>query len=110
MSKLVRDKIPKIIKNSGKEPITHIEIDDKVILELLRDKLIEEANEVKCANSSGNIILELVDVYEVMISIGRLYGVSIQNIQQFAKMKREQRGGFTKMIVLDDVISKESIQ
>lgn len=102
MSKLVRDKIPEIIRASGKTPIIHTEVDEKVILELLKDKLVEEANEVKSATCSGNIVLELADVYEAMVSIGRMFGVSIQAIQQFAELKREEKGGFTKMIVLDD--------
>lgn len=43
--KLVRDKIPEIIENSGKEPII-IVLDDNEYQEELLKKLYEEYNEV----------------------------------------------------------------
>ena len=42
--KLVRDKIPEIIENSGKEPIIRV-LDDNEYKEELLNKLYEEYNE-----------------------------------------------------------------
>ena len=103
MSKLVRDKIPEIIKASGKEPVYHVEEDKDKVLKLLKDKLVEEAKEAKSAKASGDLIMELADVYEVMITLAKKYGVPLKHIQFLANNKRELRGGFTKGIVLDDI-------
>lgn len=63
--KLVRDKIPDIIKENGEFPIFDILSDDDYKIELER-KLLEECNEV--LNSSGSDrIEELADLLEVMI-------------------------------------------
>ena len=44
-NKLVRDKIPEIIKNNNEEPITRILNDEEYKIELEK-KLLEEYNEV----------------------------------------------------------------
>lgn len=104
MSKLVRDKIPEIInKDPNNLADYHIVKNKKTLLKLLKKKLIEEAKEVRDAQSSGDMILELVDVYEVLITLARYYEVPLNHIQFLAKSKREEKGGFTKNIVLDYV-------
>ena len=69
-NKLVRDKIPEIIKNNGEEPIIEIlnDIDYKKELE---KKLYEEYLEV--IESSGlNRLEELADMLEVIKSLAAL--------------------------------------
>ena len=46
-NKLIRDKIPEIIENDGKEPITKTITDENEFLQLLIEKLLEEVNEFK---------------------------------------------------------------
>ena len=106
-NKLVRDKIPGIIRDAGKVPYYHREKDKKKILKLLKNKLIEEAKEVRDATSSGEMIMELADVYEVLITLAKQYNVSIDFIKYLAKEKREKNGGFKENIVLHMVISQE---
>ena len=74
-NKLVRSEIPEIIKSEGRS-CTYVELDEKQdrdhIIQLLKEKLIEEANEVMEANNKGNLIEELGDlnaVYRELISI-----------------------------------------
>ena len=102
--KLVRDKIPEIIKNNGEEPITRILTDEEYKKELEK-KLYEEYNEV--LNSKGNDrIEELADMLEVISSLATLEGESLDKVIEVAKIKTKKRGSFEQKIFLENVIKK----
>lgn len=65
-NKLVRDKIPEIIKNNNETPITRILSDEEYKIELEK-KLYEEYQEV-LESSGENRLEELADMLEVMIA------------------------------------------
>ncbi|MBE6159785.1 MAG: phosphoribosyl-ATP pyrophosphohydrolase [Lactobacillales bacterium] len=103
--KLVRDKIPEIIKNNGEEPITRILTDEEYKKELEK-KLYEEYNEV--LNSKGNDrIEELADMLEVISSLATLEGESLDKVIEVAKTKSKKRGSFNEKIFLENVIKKD---
>ena len=81
-NKLVRDKIPKIIEESGKQAVVYKEQGDK-LLTYLNNKLQEELNEYK---RNGDIE-ELVDLVEVIYAIIHHKGVSLT---EFEKIKRRE--------------------
>ena len=64
MGKLVRDKIPEIIKNDGKTPIIEI-LSNEDYLKELDKKLIEEVAEYQADKS----VEEMADVLEVLFAI-----------------------------------------
>ena len=100
-NKLVRDRIPEIIRNNGEQPETRILSDEEYKLELEK-KLLEEYNEV--LNASGNDrIEELADMLEVMISLAALEEKTLDDIVSEADKKREKRGGFKEKIYLKRV-------
>lgn len=96
--KLVRDKIPEIIKSSGKKPATRI-ADEQEYLKLLLNKLQEEVEEFRESLSKE----ELADVYEVIDAIISNLNWDHNEIKQIQKEKREKRGGFSKKIILESV-------
>lgn len=91
--KLVRDKIPDIIRADGKEPVTRIMSEDEYLRELDR-KLIEEVEEYQADKS----IEEMADVLEVLYAICETRGYSIEQLLEVKKSKRDSRGGFEKRI------------
>jgi NAD(P)H-hydrate epimerase len=99
--KLVRDNIPKIIREHGKEPVTHI-AGRKEYLSRLNDKLIEEAKEF----AQGGSKEELADLMEVFIALCKANQINRAEIERIRKIKHRERGGFDKQIILD-VIDKE---
>lgn len=103
--KLVRDKIPDIIKENGEFPIFDILSDDDYKKELER-KILEECNEV--LNSSGTDRIEkLADLLEVMIFLAKLEGNTYEDIERTRILKNEKRGSFVKKYYLKDVKQNE---
>lgn len=96
-NKLVRDKIPEIIKSKGAVPITHI-ASDKEYRQKLKDKLYEEVNEF-LENPNKE---ELADILEVVDALCDLYKIDKNKLEQIRKEKAEKRGGFKDKIILEE--------
>lgn len=96
--KLVRDRIPEVIRASGKECETSIVSGDKKT-ELLEKKLMEEVGEFMEAKN----LEELADVMEVLFGLAEDLGYSEEDLVRAREEKREERGGFKKGIVLERV-------
>nr|WP_035347309.1 nucleoside triphosphate pyrophosphohydrolase [Halalkalibacter hemicellulosilyticus] len=101
-NKLVRDKIPEIIKNSGKKFRTSTLDKSTYELELQR-KLIEEMDELLQAKSREERMGEMADLLEVVYALGVIDGIEPNEIEHVRKKKRAERGGFEERIFLIDV-------
>lgn len=64
----------------------------------LKNKLIEETQEVINAKTETNLIEELGDVYEVLLAYLKYKGVSQEKFQEQVDQKRVYKGGFKKFI------------
>ena len=96
-NKLVRDKIPEIIKNKGIVPITHIASDDEY-WKKLKEKLQEEVDEfLKNSNKE-----ELADILKIIYVLRDLYKIDKDKFEQLRKEKVDKRGGFKNKIILDE--------
>jgi predicted house-cleaning noncanonical NTP pyrophosphatase (MazG superfamily) len=100
MGKLVRDRIPELIAREGGSPRTRI-LDHASYELALRDKLIEEAHELRDADDSAAAIEEAADVYEVLLAIADRCGIGLEDIADRAALKRSARGGFDQRIWLE---------
>ena len=97
--KLIRDNIPKIIKDAGKEPKTHIATDEEYWTKL-KEKLLEEVKEFLESEDKS----ELADINEVLKAIYDFKKIDLKKIEKFRKEKVQKRGGFLKKIILDEVV------
>lgn len=97
-SKLVRDKIPEIIRRDGKE-CTITMLDDDEFLKELNKKLAEEVNEYTETES----IEEIADILEVINGILKAKGVSFEEVNKIRLEKKWKRGGFDEKIKLVSV-------
>ena len=96
--KLVRDKIPKIITDSGKDCRTsRADVRDYPIL--LHDKMIEELTEFMEDPS----VEEAADMWEVFLALIRNWNIDLSDVIFRADDKRQARGSFRDGIVLHDV-------
>lgn len=96
--KLVRDKIPKIIENTGKTCVTEV-LADEEYLQMLDMKLEEELQEYYQDKS----LEELADLMEVIFAVAEARGYSIAELEQERKKKVYERGGFKQKILLKEV-------
>ena len=99
--KLVRDKIPQIIKQKdGVDVPTKVALDDGEFLDYLLKKIVEESVELSNAGSQENLEEEFADIFEIIHTILRLKGRSIEDVVAIQKEKREERGGFENRIII----------
>ena len=98
--KLVRDRIPEIVRAAGKVPVTRTVADENELKQRLIDKLAEEIYEYK---ESGSVE-EIADILEVLQGlVEQVHGLKWEEVQEIQGRKREERGGFSKGIVLKRV-------
>ncbi|MBD3339680.1 MAG: phosphoribosyl-ATP pyrophosphohydrolase [Candidatus Lokiarchaeota archaeon] len=94
-NKLVRDNIPQIIKESGRN-CTIKKLNDNEYFEYLNEKLKEEIDEYICDND----VEELVDIVEIIMSILKTKNISLTEFEKMKNIKKQKRGGFEKKILL----------
>lgn len=93
--KLVRDKIPEIIKSKGETPIVRI-MDDEEYTSVLEAKLSEECSEYL----ESREIDELADILEVIYAMVNARGCTIDELMRIYERKHSERGGFEQKIFL----------
>lgn len=96
--KLVRDRIPEIIKADGKTCVCET-LSDEEYTRLLDQKLNEELAEYQESKS----LEELADLLEVMQAVVRARGWTLDELEQVRADKAAERGGFAKKILLKEV-------
>ena len=93
--KLVRDRIPEIIRSEGLEPVVRTASPGEYA-ERLRDKLREEVAEFL---DSDNNLEELADILEVTYALAELAGSDREQLEALRAAKAEERGAFAGRLV-----------
>ena len=101
-NKLVRDRIPNIIMQSGKRPAYSL-LSDEDYLAKLDEKLNEELAEYQ----ENKSVEELADLLEVIRAVAVARGSSIEEVEAIRQDKAAKRGGFEKKILLTEVITDD---
>ena len=101
-NKLVRDRIPEIIRADGKRLKSRV-LDDTEHLEALLKKLEEEVAELVEARN----VEEMADVHEVLIALAEALHIDRQELEKVRRGKAAKRGGFQQKIFLEEVQDAE---
>ena len=98
-NKLVRDKIPDIIRAAGETPNIRI-LEREEYLAHLEEKLDEEVGEYHRDQN----LEELADILEVVFALAQAMGCTKEKLMEVYRKKHDARGGFEQRIFL---VSKE---
>lgn len=99
-NKLVRDKIPQIIRKNGGEPVTHTLAEDEAFLRALDAKLQEEVSEYLESPSME----ELADILEVLEAIVAMRRYPQAELRRVKNAKALKKGAFHDRVWLEKVI------
>ena len=97
-NKLIRDKIPAIMTEKGKNFTTHVASMDEYEAKL-KEKLLEEVKEFL----EDPCLEELADVAEVFGALLSVLNYSIDELEFKMHEKSEARGAFLERIILETV-------
>ena len=100
--KLVRDRIPEIIRASGKSCTTEV-LSDQAYLRMIDAKLDEELAEYHQEQN----LEELADLLEVLRAAVIARGYTLDELESVRAQKAAKRGGFAQKILLKEVIESE---
>ena len=98
-NKLVRDRIPEIIKADGGNPKTAI-LNNKDYRRALLKKAVEETDELYQAKNKKEMIKEIGDVYEVIEAIVENFDLDKKEMIKLKNKRRRERGGFKRRTFL----------
>ncbi|MBM3886800.1 phosphoribosyl-ATP pyrophosphohydrolase [Candidatus Dependentiae bacterium] len=88
VNKLIRDNIPNILNQEpGYKSVTKT-LNDTEFIDCLKEKLIEEALEVKTSQDKKNFIEEMGDVLEVFYTLLKNNQVTLEEVE---KVRENQR-------------------
>jgi len=97
--KLIRDRIPQIIKDAGGTGQQYHVADHDEYRQRLFDKMREELDEF----AEEPCLEEAADMYEVFMAILRTYNLDLADVVFKAYAKKEERGGFQERIILKNI-------
>lgn len=97
VEKLIRDKLPQIMRASGLTVFDR-QLDGNEFIRCLKLKLVEEAAEAVAADTPAEVLAELADVLEVILALTQASGFSPADLETARLTKLEQRGGFADRV------------
>ena len=94
---LVRNNRVEQMENLGLT-VNYKVLSDEEYIKELKNKIMEEAQEVATAESTDELSSEIGDVLEVIDHIIEIYGLDVDKIQQMKAEKQERIGKFDKKL------------
>lgn len=101
-NKLVRDRIPEIIRSNGSECVVR-RLEANEFEQEAKKKLQEELAEFLEASNAEQAVEELADLLELIYCLSEHYGYSKEELESIRVDKQERRGSFLEKWFLIEV-------
>ena len=105
-NKIVRDKIPEIIAKQGKK-VRFKTLMGNELRQALKDKLVEEVQELIKAETKEQIIEEMADVMDVLTAIRYAHSVKYYEVEDARSKKGFEKGRFINGYFLETAEEEE---
>tara|TARA_R110002110_G_scaffold390102_1_gene602934 strand:+ start:1022 stop:1417 length:396 start_codon:yes stop_codon:yes gene_type:complete len=101
--KIIRDKLPQKMIDIGIKVNKKENLSQKEIIQYLKAKVVEEAQEVFDAQTQPELIEEIADLTEALQELLRSSSIETSQIEGARIAKKEAKGGFSNAIVVNTV-------
>ncbi|MGD9971599.1 MAG: phosphoribosyl-ATP pyrophosphohydrolase [Desulfatirhabdiaceae bacterium] len=101
--KLIRDRIPEIIKQSGKTAQIRT-LSEPEHRNAVGSKILEEAHELFAEWQRGDpdgVLKESADMVEILLAALQVHGLTIEDLMAMRQKRADERGGFLKRFFLE---------
>jgi len=103
--KLIRDRIPEIIRQSGKTAQIRT-LSEPEYRHAVGHKILEEAHELfaewQQENPAG-VLKESADMIEILLAALQVHGLTLDDLMAMRQKRADERGGFWKRLFLESV-------
>lgn len=106
-NKLVRDRIPEIVRKDGEIPFVRKLSQKKFKVEVLK-KVIEEAKELSEVKNREELLKECADLQEILETLIDAHKIDRKELNKLKNKRKKDRGGFAKKIFLIKTLKRES--
>lgn len=106
-NKLVRDRIPEIVRKDGEVPSVRKLSQKEFKVEVLK-KILEEARELSEVKNREELLKECADLQEILMVAMDAHKIDCKELNKVRNKRKRDRGGFTKKIFLIKTTRKES--
>jgi superfamily II DNA or RNA helicase/predicted house-cleaning noncanonical NTP pyrophosphatase (MazG superfamily)/HKD family nuclease len=103
--KLIRDRIPEIIKQSGKTPQIRT-LSEPEYRDVVGAKILEEAHELFAEwqqNNPDGVLKESADMIEILVAALQVHGLTLDDLLTMRQKRADERGGFLDRLFLESV-------
>ena len=105
--KLIRNNLPFIMQKEG-VILNSTTLSQDEYISSLKQKLIEESNEVRESNSKEELAIELADVMEVIHALAKANGLPIELIEEHRLRKLSINGTFDEKSYINYIEVEET--
>lgn len=102
-NKWVRDNVLNLINKQNGKTILKTPISKDQLLRFIKEKIIEEAKEIKSANKKNEIIEEIADIIEAIDKLKSVLKISDHDVKIIKDKKNIINGSFDDNIIIDYV-------
>lgn len=102
-AKLVRDKAIENLVAEG-AIVHHQVLSKEMVINVLKDKILEEANEIIEGGSKEAIVEEIADLMEVVMTFMDHLSISIDEVNAIRDKKNARTGSFKNALYIDKIV------